>query len=208
MTPRAAKPQGVLHNRSFTAIHRDLRTKICYLTSHFTIGSSSPLRGAATVHPPAFVRPRRVIIAPTRGSNTNRSKVKVADVPGHHRPYEGQQRDVEVGGGRHSAVIIAPTRGSNTTAGPRRDVHDLVIIAPTRGSNMYARRISGCGECSRHHRPYEGQQQVIHRGQGVVGGRHHRPYEGQQPVVDAVGISAEPVIIAVRGATTWRMPGR
>ena len=80
-------------------------------------------------------------------------------LPGHHRPYEGQQPDYLYAQALlKPPVIIAPTRGSNLLTGhPAAAAGAEVIIAPTRGSNLmaHAHWILPC--C--HHRPYEGQQQ-------------------------------------------------
>ena len=172
---------------------------------------------------------RRVIIAPTRGSNAA-LRSRSASASGHHRPYEGQQRYLQCSRQcERKQVIIAPTRGSNRIVVAATGQSNSVIIAPTRGSNLTATPIdpSQAG----HHRPYEGQQQlrrsfIAVEPTGVIiaptrGSNastwntppghsqpgHHRPYEGQQPELEAgeVGVgggSSSPL----RGAATRRRP--
>ena len=127
--------------------------------------SSSPLRGAATVSATSSSIPCQFVIAPTRGSNMNISGDAPPAPPGHHRPYEGQQRGRERGGDRHDDghhrpyegqqhfrrrrqaacdpdPSSSPLRGAATPGRswiPRLDCQ--VIIAPTRGSN----KVSGSG---------------------------------------------------------------
>ena len=76
---------------------------------------------------------RRVLIAPTRGSNAD------------HGPWEQM----------HDYVLIAPTRGSNEELRREGHAYTKVLIAPTRGSNrlkLCEARVTPSGP----HRPYEG----------------------------------------------------
>ena len=186
MTQCAAKPQGALHNRSFTAIHQDQRTKICRLTWHFTIGSSSPLRGAATCG--SARRPRlaaRVIIAPTRGSNIRHRLVRSCrpGSTGHHRPYEGQQH--RSGRGQSRRRISShhrPYEGQQ---------HDYEAVpgdpAATSSSPLRGAATGTVEHCT---------------GDGPSG--HHRPCEGQQPGpgVTRLAVPDDPSSSPLRGAAT------
>ncbi len=143
--------------------------------------SSSPLRGAATGARRRSPRPRgrviiaptrgsnpihvsmlnwrdSVIIAPTRGSNSHSADCAVMRRSGHHRPYEGQQRQPRGGRLGDPLQSSSPLRGAATcrcsrrsrwrsrsssplrgaaTGGCARPARRAaaVIIAPTRGSN-------------------------------------------------------------------------
>ena len=143
--------------------------------------SSSPLRGAATR---VGIRGRsgadRVIIAPTRGSNTM-AGLDPAVAQQSSSPLRGAATRSAGPSPPWSRRSSSPLRGAATrnhgyddlTSGP-------VIIAPTRGSNQDPPALVRCPR-GRHHRPYEGQQPVS-RGRSTTTGpaSHHRPYEGQQ----------------------------
>ncbi len=125
------------------------------------VGSSSPLRGVATLinvcghawHPASRHRPYE-------GSQQSfAAKLLNAGRKRRHRPYEGSQPGLTASGTRPGHVVIAPTRGRNayrasvtpwsplssssplrgvaTTAGWRRRrlIRARVVIAPTRGRN-------------------------------------------------------------------------
>ena len=179
----------------------------------------APTRGSNGVSN-FVVNSLQVIIAPTRGSNMNISGDAPPAPPGHHRPYEGQQRGRERGGDRHDDghhrpyegqqhfrrrrqaacdpdPSSSPLRGAATPGRswiPRLDCQ--VIIAPTRGSD----KVSGSGHptgAGSHHRPYEGQQRESL-------GRRHRgvrqviiaPTRGSNLIDDAERETRRKVIIA------------
>ena len=113
-----------------------------------SVGSSSPLRGAATC-------------------STGRASRGLSSC--HHRPCEGRGSNLKIGQvliERHPQVIIAPVRGSNgmPTVGDR--AAGWVIIAPVRGSNL-AYPASHAFTAPRHHRPCEGQQRLDVRDLGL-----------------------------------------
>ena len=191
--PAVQVPSG--HHRPYEGQQHDVANR----HAAGDAGSSSPLRGAATLDaiggdaPPAgvIIAPTRgsnpymprstpvdaVIIAPTRGSNMI-DESGSRSVTGSSSPLRGAATSsVDWRGDAGGGVIIAPTRGSNLSTPVSLDLESPVIIAPTRGSNTLARRAAP--RAPGHHRPYEGQQ---HRGAdgGAGGPRHHRPYEGQQ----------------------------
>ena len=77
-----------------------------------------------------------VIIAPTRGSNSRMPPTWFVYAGGHHRPYEGQQRELERAG-------VGVERGHHR---------------PYEGQQPMQNRPDS-RSATRHHRPYEGQQQ-------------------------------------------------
>src|SRR6266496_1207983 len=96
--------------------------------------SSSPLRGAATTgSSPSSSTTSRVIIAPTRGSNSQEVTGPVVTAWGHHRPYEGQQPDIVLDLARADSLSLSPLRGAATS---------LPAGQPRRSTK-------------RHHRPYQ-----------------------------------------------------
>src|ERR1039457_2413458 len=144
--------------------------------------SSSPLRGAATCPRccPAGAARAAVIIAPTRGSNTQTGAANAYGAPSSS-PLRGAATQPSVRSRGSWPRSSSPLRGAATGMPGRRAPRcRAVIIAPTRGSNASAAS-PGPAQGLCHHRPYEGQQQVG-QGPAAVGVRdgHHRPYEGQQ----------------------------
>ena len=146
-------------------------------------GSSSPLRGAATSTGHARrTRDHQRSSSPLRGAATCLCGPQSGwPTRGHHRPYEGQQ--LERNGTRHGQapiVIIAPTRGSNCLNLSPPNVLFHVIIAPTRGSNMPV-TAGPPGLLPVIIAPTRGSN-VISSPVMLTSLRHHRPYEGQQQV--------------------------
>ena len=122
--------------------------------------SSSPLRGAATGGSCPWRPSRPRSSSPLRGAATGSRTVRSrSSPPGHHRPYEGQQREVGGVGIEAGTVSSSPLRGAATSwkgagwcrracrsssplrgaatsrTGVAAPVRGTVIIAPTRGSN-------------------------------------------------------------------------
>ena len=149
-------------------------------TVHGPAGSSSPLRGAATLAAQPRSTGRPGPHRPYEGQQPSERTQPMETSMSPHRPYEGQQPSrprrsttyrspVLIAPTRGSncshptppagttSVLIAPTRGSNTGASAGRSTASTVLIAPTRGSNATAATVSPSSS-PRPHRPYEGQQ--------------------------------------------------
>src|ERR1700691_5528003 len=100
----------------------------------------------------------------------------------HHRPYEGQQHELQLGLPRDGDVSSSPLRGAATSC----------------AASPWA------SHASRHHRPYEGQQHVETGGHALQrqGGVIIAPTRGSNifpGIVDAV-MAALVIIAPTRGS--------
>jgi hypothetical protein len=148
--PRGSRTAG--HRRPCARLQLSLLVDVV----EAAVESSSPSEGLQLEDAVGYVRVGEVLIAPTRGYNSQGSSTG-APTSSPHRPYEGSQHGLPGPDVRGPRVLIGPLSG-----------HNPQVPRPTSGRASDLRR------------PCEGSQRVAGGGRVVRIGRPHPPCEGSQ----------------------------